>query len=78
VSMKMSLELISCDGVDVRMGVAVCLPSVGCRSIVLVHGKKDFLTIRALGNHKILLNSVKPIFGFHWVLGLWESGRASS
>jgi hypothetical protein len=38
VSMKMSLELIPLDGVIVCMGVAVRLPSVGCRSIELVRG----------------------------------------
>jgi hypothetical protein len=74
----MSLELIPCDGVDVCMGVAICLPLVGGRSIELMHGKKDFLVIRALGNHKFFLNSLKPIFSFHWVLGLGECGRASS
>jgi hypothetical protein len=78
VSTKMSLELIPHDGVDVHMGVLVCLPLVGCRSIELVHGKKDFLAIRALGDHELLLNSLKPIFSFHWVLGLCESGRATS
>jgi hypothetical protein len=66
----MSLDLIPHDGVDIRMGVALCLPPAGCRSIELVCGKKDFLVMRALGNHELLLNSLKPIFGFHWVLGL--------
>jgi hypothetical protein len=42
VSTKISLELVPRDGVDVRMGVAVRLPLVGCRSIELVCGKKDF------------------------------------
>jgi hypothetical protein len=78
VSTKTSLELIPRDGVDVCMGVAVHLPSVGCRSIELVCGKKDFLMICALGNHELLLNSLKLIFGFHWVHGLCESGRVSS
>jgi hypothetical protein len=68
--MKTSLELIPRDGLDVRMGVAVCLPPVGYRSIELVRGKKDFFMIRALGDHELLLNSHKPIFGFHWVHGL--------
>jgi hypothetical protein len=70
VSTKTSLELIPCDGVDVRMGVVVRLPTVGCRSIELVRGKKGFLAIRALGDHELLLNSLKTIFGFLWVLGL--------
>jgi hypothetical protein len=78
VSTKMSLELIPHDGVDICMGVAVRLPPVGCRSIELVHGKKDFLMIHALGDHELLLNSFKPIFGFHWVLGLGECGRVIS
>jgi hypothetical protein len=70
VSTKMSLELVPHDGVDVRMGVAVHLPPVGCSSIELMRGKKDFLVIHALGDHELLLNSVKPIFDFNWVLGL--------
>jgi hypothetical protein len=70
VGMKTSLELVPRDSVDIRMGVAVCLSPVGCRPIELMRGKKDFLTIRALGDHELLLNSLKPIFGFHWVLGL--------
>jgi hypothetical protein len=78
VGTKMSLELIPWDGVDVRMGVAVRLPPVGCCSIELVRSKKDFLMIRTLGDHEFLLNSFEPIFSFHWVLGLGECGRASS
>jgi hypothetical protein len=56
VSTKTSLELIPHDGVDICMGVLVCLPPVGCHSIELVC---------ALGDHELLLNSLKPIFGFH-------------
>jgi hypothetical protein len=78
VSTKMRLELIPCDAVDVHMGVAVHLPPVGCYSIELVHSKKDFLVIHALGNHEFLLNSFEPIYGFHWVHGLGECGRESS
>jgi hypothetical protein len=77
VGTKMGLELIPCDGVDIHMGVAVRLPPVGCCSIELVRSKKDFLVIRALGDHEFLLNSFEPIFGFHWVLGLGECGRVS-
>jgi hypothetical protein len=78
VSSKTSLELIPRDGFNVCMGVAICLPLVGYCSIELVHSKKDFLAIRALCDHKFLLNSLKPIFSFHWVLGLGECGRVSS
>jgi hypothetical protein len=39
------------------MGVTIRLPPVGCRSIELVHGKKNFLVIHALGNHMPLRNS---------------------
>jgi hypothetical protein len=42
VSTKMSLELISHDGVIIRMGVAVRLPPVGCRSILLGTSKWAF------------------------------------
>jgi hypothetical protein len=77
VSMKSSLELIPRDGVNACMSVAIRLPPVGSCSIELVHNKKDFLVIRALGDQKFLLNSLKPIFGFQWLLGLGECGRAS-
>jgi hypothetical protein len=38
--------------------------------IEFVRSRKDFHVIHALGDHEILLNSLKPIFSFHWVLGL--------
>jgi hypothetical protein len=63
--MKTSHELISHDGVDVCMGVAVRLPLVSCHSIELVCSKKNFLVIHALGDHELLFNSLKPIFVFH-------------
>jgi hypothetical protein len=70
VSAEMSLELVLCDGVDVHMGIAVRLPPIRCHTKELVCGKKNLLTIRALGDHELLLNSLKPIFGLHGVLGL--------
>jgi hypothetical protein len=73
-----SLELIPRDGVDICMGVTVCLSPICCRTKELVHGKKNLLVICALGDHELLLNSIKPIFGLHGVLGLWEGGGASS
>jgi hypothetical protein len=66
---EMSLELIQRDGVDICMGASICLPPICCRTKELVHGKKNLLTIHALGDHE-LLNSLKPIFGLHGVLGL--------
>jgi hypothetical protein len=65
-----SLELILRDGVNICMGVIVCLSPICCHTKELVHGKKNLLVIRALGDHKLLLNSLKPIFGLHGVLGL--------
>jgi hypothetical protein len=38
----MSLELIPCDAVDVRMGVAVRLPPVGCYSESWCVAKRTF------------------------------------
>jgi hypothetical protein len=67
---EMSLELIPRDGVDICMGVTVCLPPICCRTKELVRGKKNFLMIHALGDHELLLNSLKPIFGLLGVLGL--------
>jgi hypothetical protein len=52
------------------MGVTVCLPPIYYRTKELVRGKKNLFAIRALGDHELLLYVLKPIFGFHWVLGL--------
>jgi hypothetical protein len=68
--MEASLELIPRDGVDISMGVAVSLPPICCCTKEPMCGKKNLLAIRALGNHELLLNSLKPIFGLHGVLGL--------
>jgi hypothetical protein len=70
VSMKMSFELVPCDGVDVYVGVGLRLPPIGCCPKELVYGKKNLLVIHPLGDHKLLLNSLKTIYGFHWVLSL--------
>jgi hypothetical protein len=70
VSAETRLELVPCDGVDISMGVIVSLPPIRCRTKELVCGKKNLLVIRALGDHELLLNSLKPIFGLHGVLGL--------
>jgi hypothetical protein len=66
----MSLELVPRDGVDIYMGVTVRLPLICYRIKELVHGKKNLHTIHALRDHELLLNSIKPIFGLHGVLGL--------
>jgi hypothetical protein len=70
VGAEMSLELVPGDGVDVCMGLAVRLPSVGCCPIKLVCSKKDLVAISALGHHEFLLNPLNPIFCVHGVFGL--------
>jgi hypothetical protein len=70
VSVETSLELISGDGVDVCMGVAVRLPLVGCCPIELVCSKEDLLMIHALGYHEFLLDPLEPIFCVHGVFSL--------
>jgi hypothetical protein len=65
-----SLEPVPRDGVNIYMGVTVCLPPICCRTKELVRGKKNLLVICALGDHKLLPYAPKPIFDFHWVLGL--------
>jgi hypothetical protein len=70
----MSLELISGDGVNVCMGIAIRLPPVSCCPIKLVCSKKDLLAIRALGDHEFLLDPLKPILCVHGVFGLREGG----
>jgi hypothetical protein len=70
VGAETSLELISGDGVDVHMGIAVRLPPVGCGPIELVRNKKDLLAISALGNHEFLFSPLEPIFCVHGVFGL--------
>jgi hypothetical protein len=78
VGAEMSLELVPGDGVDICMGIAVRLPSVGCCPIELVCSEKDLLTISALGDHEFLLDPLEPIFCVHLVFGLRESGGARS
>jgi hypothetical protein len=70
VGAETSLELISGDGVDVHMGVAVRLPPVGCCPIELVRSKKDLLAISALDDHEFLFNPLEPIFCVHGVFDL--------
>jgi hypothetical protein len=70
VSAETSLELISGDGVDVRMSVAVRLPPVGCCPVELVCSEKDLLVISALGDHEFLFDPLEPIFCIHGVFGL--------
>jgi hypothetical protein len=48
VGAETSLELIPGEGVNVRMGIVVRLPPVGCCSIELVCSKTDLLVISAL------------------------------
>jgi hypothetical protein len=78
VGVETSLELVPGDGVDVCMGIAICLPPVSCYPIKLMRSKKDLLTICALGDHEFLLDPLEPIFCVHGVFGLWEGGGASS
>jgi hypothetical protein len=78
VGAETSLELVPGDGVDVCMGIAICLPPVSCCPIKLVRSKKDLLVIRALGDHEFLLDPLEPIFCVHGVFGLREGGGASS
>jgi hypothetical protein len=70
VSAEASLELVPGDGVDVCMGIAVCLPPVGCCPIELVCSKEDILVIRALGDHEFLLDPLESIFCVHGVFSL--------
>jgi hypothetical protein len=67
-----SLELIPRDGVDICMGVTICFPPICCHTKELVHGKKNFLSIRALGNHDLLLNSTNLRLPFGpWLVRRW-------
>jgi hypothetical protein len=70
VGAETSLELVLGDGVDVRMGIAVRLPPVGCCAIELWCSEKDLLTISALGDHEFLFNPLESIFCVHGVFGL--------
>jgi hypothetical protein len=78
VGAEMSLELISGDGVNVCMGIAVRLPPDGCCPIELVCSEKDLLAIGALGDHEFLLDPLEPILCVHGAFGLREGGGASS
>jgi hypothetical protein len=70
VGVETSLELVLGDGVDVCMDIAIRLPPVSCCPIKLVRSKKDLLAIRALGDHKFLLDPFELIFCIHGVFGL--------
>jgi hypothetical protein len=70
VSAETSLELVLGDGVNVRMGIAVRLPLVGCYPIELVCSEKDLLAISALGDHEFLFDPLEPILCVHGVFGL--------
>jgi hypothetical protein len=76
--MKMSLEVIPHNRVDVCVGVVVRLSPVCCYFKELVCGKKNLLVIHALSDHELLLNSLERILGFHGILSLRECGGASS
>jgi hypothetical protein len=60
------------------MGIAVRLPPIFCRPKELVHDKKNFHVIHALGDHELLLYLLEPILGLHAILSLKEGGGASS
>jgi hypothetical protein len=68
--METNLKLVPSDGVDICIGVTVRLLPICCHTKELVRGKKNLLVIHALGDHELLLNSLKPIFGLHGVLDL--------
>jgi hypothetical protein len=70
VGAETSLELVPSDGVNVHMGIAICLPLVSCCAIELVRSKKDLLAISALGDHEFLFNPLEPIFCVHGIFGL--------
>jgi hypothetical protein len=70
VDAETSLELVLDDDVDVCMGIAICLPPVGCCPIKLVCSKEDLLVIHALDDHEFLLDPLEPIFCVHGVFGL--------
>jgi hypothetical protein len=72
VGTKTSLKLIPRNQVDVCISIAVRLPPICCRPKELVCGKKNFLTVHVLGDHKLLLYALDPI------LSLREGGGASS
>jgi hypothetical protein len=78
VGVETSLELVSGDGVNVCMDIAIRLPPIRCCPIKLVHSKKDLLAIRALGDHEFLLDPLEPILCIPGVFGLREGGGVSS
>jgi hypothetical protein len=77
VGMEISLKLIPRNRVDLCVSVAVRLPPICCCPKELVHGKMNFLAIRALDNHELLLYPLEPILDFHGSLSLRESGGMS-
>jgi hypothetical protein len=60
------------------MIIVVRIPQICCHPKELVCSKKNFLTIRAMGDHELLLYSLEPILTLHGIICLGEGGGASS
>jgi hypothetical protein len=74
--MEMNLKLIPHNQIDVCMSIVVRLPPICCYPKELVCGKKNFLVIRALGDHELLLYPLELILSLHGILSLREGGGA--
>jgi hypothetical protein len=64
-----SLELIPCDCLNIRVGVAISLPPIYSDSKQLVCRKKNFCTVGTLGFLQLLLNWLQPVLCIHGILG---------
>jgi hypothetical protein len=78
VGTETSSKLIPRNQIDVCVSVAVHFPPICCYPKELVRGKKNFLVIRALCDHELLLYPLEPILGFRGILSLREGGGVSS
>jgi hypothetical protein len=76
--METSMKLIPHNRIDVYVSIAVCLPPICCHPKEHVCGKKNFVVIRAMEDHELLLDPLESILGLHGILSFGEGGGASS
>jgi hypothetical protein len=78
VGTKLSFKLIPHNQIDVCVGIVVRVPPICCHRKELVCGKKNFLIIRAMGDHELHLYGLEPILALHGIISSGEGGGASS
>jgi hypothetical protein len=69
---KCSPELLPIYVVGFLMCINIRIPPVGCRSLKLVWGEQNHLSVLALHDLKFLFNNFKPVIDIQWLNRVWE------